>query len=314
MNRAASSVLVGTIFLALLLLPATQASHTYGHRYIVQGIVIDADGNPVQNQELRIATSFEGQTQAVMAVPTHCDGRFYSPEGQEVFDAGQNAGHQYLEGPNREGHTYFHYHDGDLTTAIEVSFRLLDEEWTAPFSPDTRSTVTRHQLSQPVDSAPGCSDNFTAFYDAFVVHVKTVTSAELQTGENAVDAREVSATLTTANGTQTISETTNTNGDVWFQFSDASAADAGDTVAIGSQFFSNQTVTLTDEDIQYRYVDRFYEAHEPQPSLWDRFGTWIIVLGVIGVLVVGYFGYQKAREKMEIRKAYERSGRKRTRR
>lgn len=300
--------------LALLLAPAAQASHTYGHRYLVQGIILDADGNPVQNQEVRITTEFQGQTQAVMAVQTHCDGRFYSPEGREIFDAGQGAGHQFVEGPNRDGETYFHYHDQHLTTAVEVSFTMMEEEWTAPFSPDTRSTVTRHQLSQVAEPSEGCAEGFDAFFDAFVVHVKTVTSGELQTGENVVDPRDVTATLTTANGTQTLTGTTNSNGDVWLQFANASAAAAGDTVEIGSEFFANQTVSLTDEDVTYRYIDQFYEAREPQASLWDRFGTWIIVLGVVGVIVLAYFGYQKAREKMEIRKAYERSGRKRTRR
>ncbi len=314
MRRRTLSLLAAVLFLTMLATPAAQASHTLGHRYLVQGIVVDADGNPVQNQEIRIMTSFQGQTQGVMAVQTHCDGRFYSPEGREIFDAGQGGGHQFIEGPNQDGETYFHYHDEHLTTAVQVSFTLLEEEWTAPFSPDTRSTTTRHQLAQTVEPGAACAQNYTAFYDAFVVHVRTVTSGELETGENAVDAREVSATLTTANGTETLSGTTNSNGDVWLQFSDASAAAAGDTVEIGSLFFSNQTVTLTDEDITYRYVDQFYKATEPQPGLWDRFGTLIIVLGVIGLIVVGYFGYQKAREKMELRKAYEQSGRKRTRR
>lgn len=313
MHRAALWGIVGLLLAVAVAVPTANASHTLGHRYIIQGILIDADGNPVQNQELRISTSFQGQTQAVMAVSTHCDGRFYAPEGREIFDAGQGGGHQFIEGPNQQGETYFHYHDADMSTQIQVSFTLSGENWTGPFNPSTRSTVTRHQLSQTFEAASACQGGFEAFHDAFVVHVRSATDGELDTGENVVDARPVRVTITTANGTFTQEGTTNGNGDVWLEYNGTGVA-AGDEVRIASQFFGNQSVTVTEEDLRYRYVDRFYTAKEPQPSLWDRFGTMIIILAVIGVVVGGFFAFQKVYEKQEIRKAYERSGRKRTQR
>jgi predicted membrane protein len=141
------------------------------------------------------------------------------------------------------------------------------------------------------------------------------TERELQTNaEDVVNQRAMNATLTHANGTTLVNGTTDISGNVFFDFENVIVS-AGDTIVVLSEAIDDQTLTLADDDVAFRWRDETSTIKgDPGPLIGSGLRNFLILLAAVVVIVLAYMGYQKVRQKQELKKAYQQTERKRARR
>lgn len=282
-------VIVLTI--ALLVAPAliAAATHNFGHRLVIMGRVVDSRGLPVSNEQVEV--EIKGFTLG-------------APEDT----ACRSNPCRTTTGPSGDYRVFWHAHGiGDSGDAI---LRVRGQEFTDTYRTELRWTPVNGQIRESVPPASGAAQDWNRTY--------TVQGRVFQLGGGIPDAETswvdgdvqirtpVNITFTFPNGTTVVRNVTTSNyGDFFAQIR-------------GTENFTNgqiQVETLgetydLDFDPTYRTTIAELRIPPPPKEPFDPVPI-IIVVAIVGGLGGLYFGGRKLKEKRDLKKARQRSGRKR---
>lgn len=303
MTRAAP-VLLSALFLTLVFaaIPA-QATHEYGHQFMVTGRIIGPDGEPAQQIPLRLTVETTKQRDPFLTIRTDCYGFFYSRDDPGPHEAdGEDFG---LESG------VMHIHTGEYRTRGEYHIITQYGNYSERVDPNRQSAVAKFQLDSTPPTSQVCEDEgLNDFEDRYIVTGRLqrevdTTREDLRSYPDRDEIFTVTATIETADGPVTRSGNTTGFADYIIQFEGIDVSD-GDKVTV-----SWDDVTETGEvDTKYQMTALHILKEEPAFSDTAR----NVFLGVVGAAIViglGVWGYSTAKDKAELRKAQERSGRKR---
>lgn len=298
---------VGLVLAVLLLVPVVQSSHTVGHRYLVYGRLLDANGLPIQNQDVTLKILDRGSSIASIVTRTDCLGDFENWEGQPGTDP--PGGGKIEQNQNAQYGRYiaFHFHDPELSDQYDVQVVLGGESKTLEFHSRDRQTSVREQFAA---AYPMACDSYDSFNQTFSFRISALNEQELSyTTDVSPAPRSIVATLggATANGTADF------NGAFASAFHNLTVSE-GDVLQMDVQDVGARTHTVTAEDVKYRRFDASYRIGEGVGGALNVLK--FLGIGAAVILVAGalYVGANKMRDKMAERRLRETSTRRRFRR
>ena len=300
-------VAVVAAFLALALLPTAQATHEWGHRYMMFGRVLDSEGNPAARIPVRITVETTLPTDPWMIVPTDCNGLYYSLE-----TSGNPSNGNGLEGGRMHIHNSAMPRNADYTLSTDYGSK------TGKIRSELKFSVVNLQLDTPVPAQAECADGSRLpWTDRYVVagHVQRDLGSErkdvqtLRIESQGVNLPEyVTVTLdTTNNGTVNQTIEIGPYGDYFAFFENVS-------VAQGAR------VTTTHEGhTRTGQTDTKYRLTEINVVIDERPGakTLLILGGVVAVGAIGvgaFYAASALRRNIDTKRAIAGSTRKRANR
>lgn len=300
MSRFPATFLAG-VLLALVLapVPMAEATHEWGHRYMVYGRILDADGNPLQNKPVSVTVETTKPQDPVIVIPTDCQGIYYTLK-QEGNPYGGDIG---LEGP------VMHIHAAELPST---------GKWTATTEYGTKSAQVRGDMHRStgnfqVDSvAPpdeACA-GMTPWTTQYIVQGRV----QREDGPKREDMMtlpqygiqiDVDVTLTTENGVKNMTVQTNGYGDYVAVFDNVTVKDGA---AVTSKW---------EGESRSGKVDAKYRMSEVNIIAKEQFGSgagmiFLYIIGGIIVIGVAVWGYGKVRSSMELKRIQGSTTRKRS--
>jgi hypothetical protein len=303
------------VFLVVVLaaIPAAMASHTMGHRYLVHGRLIGADGMPVQKKDILIELHDKDGMLSSITTTTDCQGDFDSWKGRVATRAtkagdGQGEIEDVPAAPDgsRPAYVNFHFHDSHLSNQLSFKLSLGNESWKAGFDSSHRQSVVLHQMAQ---SYPATCGDFDLFKRTLTVRVFISTTAEMATGETAVKPRHVDVTFKGANA----SGPTNFVSTFIGELTNQSFA-RGDTVHLEGTDIGSRTVKLDGNAAKFHRVTALYVIGLNPGTALSDFKYVGIGIVVIGLLVGLWMGGNRLRDKLAEKRLRETSTRRRFRR
>lgn len=296
------------ILLVVLMLVApamiAAATHNFGHRLYIVGRVLDADGLPVSNADLQ--GEIEGLDVQLNEgpcrsnpCPTSTDG--LGDYGSQLYWHAHGIGSSGTARITVEGQTFTADYDTDrrwtvldarLDTTVDHDNETLDR-WERSYRVGGRLWVDGgglpdSQTTWVEGNVPGCMEAYGGGRQCVPVPVNVTLTLD--------DGRTLNRSTRTATG----------YGDFHVTFEADEPITGGEaTVSAAGETFSFPLDTET------RATTRVYEL--PGPDEGDF--PWLILGGGVGVVaagVAGYVGIQRWKDKRELEKARERSGRKRS--
>ncbi len=224
MSRFAAPA-VGLLLLALLFVPVAEATHQWGHRYMIYGRILDADGDPVQHRPVAITVDTTKKTDPRMTVLTDCDGLYYSYKE----NANPAEGDLGLEGG------VMHIHKWELPSSGKWKVSTEFGSKRGQVRPEMHRSTVNLQVDEDVPAAPECPAG-TDWRKTYVVEGRL---QEID-GKNRLDKMTMSgggleyrvfATIETTNGTMTANGTTNRFGDFMITFQNVTVKEGGEVTA-----------------------------------------------------------------------------------
>lgn len=294
--------LVATVALPSLAL----ADHSYSHRYVVYGRVVDAEGNPVPATTVDLGTqNFPGAEGNCAAQPRTETDAFGRTETRPVT--------------NEHGEFIFCFHAHEINRVEPPTGILKVEEFNFThefrFDPYIRMTFLPVKLDEVVDRADRTVQDrhYTVVGRIWEDAGDRVTVEGIGVFGHTIDQSPVNVTLTLPDGT-TISNSTRTNnyGDFAVRLP-VTARPTGGTVTVTDGTGKVLQSSPVDPEVGATVMN----IHVEEPA--DPFvrGALIatgVIVGLIVLGVLGWMGYRRMSERREVEAARASSSRKRARR
>lgn len=327
MSRFSVPVVV-TVFLLMAFVPAAEATHEWGHRYMIFGRVVDSEGQPAQGVPVFITVETTMPRDPWLVVRTNCWGMYYSLAGSTMDPDGTvRQTHE----PVGEGLELgrMHIHNDQISSRARYTVQVIrDVNTFQPFADgndlygekrgqarvDMKYSTVNIQLDEALDRNDECAgqgdiaDSFTV-----VGHAQRDEGNErsdLMTVPQANMYNEIEVTLETADGPRNMTVATNEFGDYIATFENVTVERGARVTASWND--ETRESTVSDSDLTYRVSEVNVIVKE------GIGGTAVkVLLYVIGALVViggVAFGISKIRENAETKRLRETSGRKRANR
>jgi hypothetical protein len=314
--------------LALLLVgglaavPSAHAAHEWGHRFMIVGRILDADGAPAQLIPVTVSIeSTQRPYDPQLTVQTDCTGFYYSLKQQPTavdhsYDAAGGGGYRmHIHRPEYDldaryivATPYAEYHEDPLTMSGPLTRDQILEYsiHTARADRDAQHALANIRLDRALEPNEQCED-IPSWQNSHVV----VGKVQREDGRNREEAtfanQPVNVTIQTEDGPR-------------------SRTVLVDITAMYIAYFENVTVannariTVEFDGNDYRGTANT-EYGVTRVTVLDRepiigSGAWVF-FGLIGVAVLagaGWWGYMRVKDRMEVEKARQHSTRKRANR
>lgn len=336
MARRVLPLIVVVLFAVTVLsvLPGAEASHAHGHRFMIHGQILDAEGNPAQLMPVTMSAQSQAQGSAMdphpqMTVETDCNGFYYSQtDRQRPGDTGLDAGRLHLHpafgnpqlawasNPDYWIATpYAEYREDALTPMSPLSEAQMREYAVHIGKADHRGSQVSHvniQLDAVVEPHPACEgvDSESTLIVAGKVQVieSDGTRVDQVTIEGFRTPQEVTVTVSTPDGDETMTVTTDAAAMYRAVFENI-------TVQPGSQI----TAKWGDNTKRDSVPEGFNSASVDiivREWFWQSTGFQVFA-GIVGVIVLAggavWMG-TRIKDRAETKKAMSQSTRKRANR
>lgn len=300
-------LLVMTLMMSLVYLPTAEATHEWGHRYMIFGRIIDSEGEPAQMLPVRITVETTKPSDPWMIVQTDCHGLYYSLErtGDPSRGGGLELGRMHIHNAELPS-------DGKYTVSTDLG------EKTGTVRAQLKYSTVNLQLDEPAPKSDQCGDA-GGWENQFVVagHAQEDRGNErrdIQTVRNPDydinNTEEVTVTIETSNGPVSQTQEINMLGDYWVIFDNVTVQE-GDRVTVAWEDEVKES-TVSENDLKYRVA-------EVNMVVKDSISTTaiMVILGIVVVAAVvgaGVYGFTKYRESRETKRLMESGARKRANR
>lgn len=311
-------LIVAAALCALAFVPIAVASHNMGHRYLVYGRLLDAGGNPVQNQDVEVRLMLAGALISSILTKTDCLGDFDSWKGrrgaaQGPVKPGDDGYGEIEEIPAARGlpaYVNFHFHDPHLSSAHRFEMRVAGETFTVGFSPKTRQTQVLHTLQGTVATACG---GYADFQNTFEIRTYIARADEMTfTQEPELRPRTVNISY----GDPVRANATVTTDFMYTAIATFNVTPlAGDVVRLASAEIGTKTLHVSQDQLKYRRLDsvNVVGGDSGVADLSDFRLVGFLFLAA-ALIVGGYFAGTRMKSKYEERRLRETSTRRRFRR
>lgn len=289
-------VLLSTILLLAAFVPLASASHTMGHRYLVYGRVLDADGMPVQDQSVVLKVLSGGRSIASINTKTDCLGDFENWDGTPGSDP---PGGGQVEQQTRHDPPYiaFHFHSNELSDQYKIQIMVAGETWTENFHSNTRQSSVMHQLTARAAPAATCG-GYDEFNTTFTFRVSALAPAEMKTGDVEPLKRTVRIFV---DGEEAVNGTTDYNGAFFTKVNNRTADPrVGSQVRIEATDVGARSYAVSADALKFRRLDNAYVVADSIDPSDFTFLWWLLGIGgVVGVVFAGFWGYSRLRSSLE---------------
>jgi hypothetical protein len=334
MARPVIPLLIVALFAVALfvsVVPGAEASHAHGHRFMIHGQILDADGEPAQNILVTLAATAAQQPHPQMTISTDCHGFFYSQAARQGdWDAGLDDGRLHLH-PSFPTKTaewrrspppeffistpYADYRNDSLPMQRPLSEDELRQYAVYIGEADyrgTQSTIANVQLDVSLDRDPACEGQdepvFLVRGKVQVIEQRTrVDQITLEhQGQIVVGPNEVEVTVQTTEGPVTQTVTTDRAAMYEARFTNVTVEPGAQITA---EWEGHERSTTAGDTFAAVNLDI---VHRQMPWHSAGFQIFLGAIAVVALLAVGAWGVLRTKDQMEIKKAKEQSTRKRS--
>lgn len=313
MSRLLPVLVVGLLTVTLFAgVPEAEAAHEWGHRFMIFGRILDADGEPAQNLDVTLSIKTTQEPHPQMTVPTDCSGLYYSQsQAQRPGDFRTEQGRLHIHNPDWPSDPeyfvatpYADYREDALQPGQPLSEDQLREYAlrVASADKDVQNTHANIRLEETLDPDPACPED-EDWTQTYVVRGKV----QLNEGTRRLDqVREtVEVTLETTDGEQAQTVETNEGGEYIAEFSNVTVEEGA---RITATWNGNTERGSVDTEFRASTVN-IIEREWP----WDAPGVRIFlgILAVIAVIGLAAWGVLKVKDRRETQKARRTTTRKR---
>lgn len=321
MSRILPVLVVGLFAVALFAgVPDAEAAHQWGHRFMIFGRILDADGEPVQGLDVTLSIKTTQEPHPQMTVETDCMGIYYSQtQQQRPGDVRLDGGRLHIhnrEWPSNEEYfvstPYADYREDALQPGQPLSEDQLRQFAIRVGSADkdVQNTHANIRLDESLDPDPQCPEG-EHWTQTYAVRGKV----QRNEGTNRVDMSDsqeadhvVDVTIETADGQREESVSTNQAGEYIALFENVTVEDGA---RITATWEGNTEEGEADTEFRATTVNIVVREWP-----WESTGVQIFlgILAVVAVIGLGAWGVLKVKDRRETQKARESTTRKRANR